>query len=157
MFYRILFFSIFFGSNINTQDNLKKDCMKCTEFSFVLKQSSQGNIGLFAAHDIAQGTLILDKPFELRVMQTKDIPKDFLQFSIPINSIESACPEHFDRMEIAWYMNHSSNPNIEKRIDVAYENVIDLLKALTFYAIKDIKAGDEILIDLHKVQQKFPS
>ncbi len=130
--------------------------MRCHEFSFVLKQSSQGNIGMFAAHDIAKGTLILDKPFKLRVMKTVEIPEEFKQFSIPINDIESACPERFDRMEIYWYINDSSiHPNIEKRIEVDYPSVIDLLEALTFYAIRDIKAGEEILIDLHKVQQSF--
>lgn len=151
MYQSLFFWFLFFISNIHADVDIKENNMKCSEFSFILKQSPQGNIGLFAAHDIAKGTLIFDQPFTLRVIKTNDIPAEFLQFSIPINDTESACPEHFDRMEVGWYMNHSSHPNIEKRIDVEYANVIDLLKALTFYAIKDIKAGEEILIDLDKV------
>ncbi|MBP6869916.1 SET domain-containing protein [Candidatus Babeliales bacterium] len=128
-----------------------------TEFSFLLKTLPNGTISIFATHDISEGTSIFNEPFALRVMKTKDVPDAFKDYYLPLNNEECVCPEKFDRMEIGWYLNHSSNPNIEKRVERNYENIIDFLQANSFYAIKNIKAGDEITMDLERVHKIIDS
>ncbi len=112
-----------------------------TEFSFVLKPSAIGGIGVFATHDISTGTRILSSSFSPRRMKIKDIPSDFLKYCIYINDEDCFCPERFDRMEIGWFLNHSFEPNIEKK----GENYI--------IAIRDITAGEEILIDYNQLSE----
>ena len=157
MYKKLLFgFVLFIGQSLCPSDNLNKDVMKTNEFSFLVKSRPTGDLGVCAAHDIAQGTELFHEPFEVRIMKSKDIPDEFKTYCIPINEEELACPERFDRMEIGWYMNVSStHANIEKRIGHTYDNTVELLAANTFYAIKDIKAGKEILIDVEPVREHF--
>ena len=51
-----------------------------------------------------------------------------------------ACPNDFSHMSIGWYLNHSSNPNAEH-------------KNYVYYSIRDIKAGEEILIDYNTLEE----
>ena len=74
--------------------------MNYSEFSFILKPSPLGGIGVFATHDVPIGSLLFNKEFELRILKIKDIPKELLQYCIYINDMECLCPERFDRMEI---------------------------------------------------------
>ena len=50
------------------------------------------------------------------------------------------CPRDFACMELGWYLNHSKNPN-------AYHNDYE------FYALTDIKVGQEILIDYNSLEE----
>jgi SET domain-containing protein len=110
-------------------------------FSFILRPSPIEGVGVFAAHDIAAGEKVLTGKFTNRKLKTKEIPEEFLRYCIFINDEECICPEKFDRMEIGWFLNHSNDPNIAKIADEA------------FIAIRDIKRGDEILIDYNKLDE----
>lgn len=119
----------------------------------MLKPSPLGGIGVFATHDIPAGTLLFNQNFEIRTMQVKDIPKALLPYCIYLNDEECLCPERFDRMEIGWYINHSSKPNIARRNKVSNAQAVKDLKARTVHAIRDIKAGEEIFIDYNSLDE----
>ncbi|MES2122317.1 MAG: SET domain-containing protein-lysine N-methyltransferase [Chlamydiota bacterium] len=108
-----------------------------SEFSAILKPSTISGIGVFAIHDIDIGVQVLPK-FSPREAKISDIPAEFLSYCISLDDEKCLCPKEFDRMEIGWYLNHSKNPNVEKRAD---GNV---------YTIMAIKAGEEILIDYNQ-------
>lgn len=112
--------------------------MKWSEFSFILKPSSLGGVGVFATHDIEVGTQVFSGIFSRRKMKVEDVPSDFIKYCIFLSDEECLCPERFDRMEIGWFVNHSDQPNIARREGV---NV----------AVHAIKAGDEILIDYNQL------
>jgi SET domain-containing protein len=114
---------------------------KWTEFSFILKPSPIGGIGVFATHDIPAGKQAFSGQFSPRKMAIKDVHADFLKYCIFVNDEECLCPERFDRMEIGWFLNHSDKPNIAKNAE-----------GLTI-AVRDIKAGDEILCDYNQLNE----
>lgn len=119
----------------------------------MLKPSPLGGIGVFATHDIPAGTLLFNRDFELRTLKVKDIPKPLLPYCIYLNDEECLCPERFDRMEIGWYINHSSKPNIARRNKVSNAQAVKDLKARTVHTTRDIKAGEEILIDYNSLNE----
>lgn len=112
-----------------------------TEFLFVLKPSPIAGIGVFAVQDIPAGSRVFFGGFSPRKMKTKEVPSEFLKYCIFINDEESICPERFDRMEIGWYLNHSEHPNIGK----------DAEKVTI--ALRDINAGEEIVIDYNSLNE----
>lgn len=124
--------------------------MLWTEFSFVLNASLLGGIGVFATHDIPAGTpLFRTNGHTVRILKITDIPVEFIKYCVYINNEECFCPERFDRMEIGWFINHSYEPNISsKEVEIDNNNVKP-----HFYAIKDIKAGDEILMDYNELNE----
>lgn len=114
--------------------------IEITEFSFILKPSSiSSRVGVFATKDIPNGTKIVFFPsdFEHRKLPKKEIPDEFLYYCVAETNEMWFCPQRFDRMEIAWYLNHSDKPNI-KRVEHG-----------TCYTLKEIKKGEEILIDFN--------
>jgi len=116
----------------------------------MLKPSSLGGVGVFATHDIPKGTHLFKTKYELRTLLIKDVPEPWLKYCIYINDKECLCPERFDRIEVGWFINHSSTPNIARK------NVItdvESFKERTLYAIQDIKAGDEIYIDYNSLNE----
>jgi hypothetical protein len=122
------------------------DLVKWTEFSSVLKPSLVDDLGVFATHDIPSGTVLFaGRKHKIRRLKIEDIPTELIKYCVNITNKECVCPERFDRMEIGWYINYSSTPNIakKKRDDLLAMDEI----SSEFYAIKDIKAGDEILLD----------
>lgn len=123
--------------------------MSWSEFSFILKPSPIGGIGVFATHDIAKGTPIFQREleFEIRIMKIEEVPAAFLPYCIYINDTECFCPKRFDHMQIGWYINHSATPNIAKTPSDPTLSPIENIKNRKVFAIKDIKEGDEILID----------
>ncbi len=109
------------------------------EFSFILKPSKYG-IGVFATHDIKKGTFLRTfgdaKKFEERVTKRKreDIPEEFRGYC-HFGEEYYLCPLDFGSMHIGWYLNHSAeDANTESRDTF-------------WYAKRDIKKGEEILID----------
>lgn len=113
-----------------------------SQYYYVLKPSTiQGaGIGVFAAQDLPKGTPLFRKDIsESRVAQIKDIPPMFLQYCIYINDQQCIAPTHFDRMTIGWYLNHSHTPNVT-HLPKSDPN-------FWFYALRDIKAGEELVID----------
>ncbi|MBI2774457.1 SET domain-containing protein [Candidatus Dependentiae bacterium] len=121
--------------------NLKVFCdeshTRINEFSFVLKPSLIAGVGIFAAHDIAKGTKIVFFPegYQHRMLPKKDIPEEFLKYCVAKTEEVWVAPHKFDHMEIAWYLNHSVDPNI-KRAEPG-----------SCYSLRDIQKGEEILIN----------
>lgn len=115
---------------------------KTDEFSFVLKPSSikDAGVGVFAVHSIVAGTklhLHTDNHVS-RELKPDKVPAELLKLCIAEENETYICPEHFNRVEMGWYVNHSLKPNIEKRED-------------GFHAIADIKPGDEIVMDYNSL------
>lgn len=115
------------------------------EFSFVLKPSKFG-VGVFTTHDIKKGTslrLFGDERSggqigsQERFFSTKDVPKQFKDYCIDYGD-KLLCPADFGSMPVGWYLNHSKIPN-------AFH------KDLDYYALRDIKAGEEITIDYNSL------
>lgn len=129
-------------------DNLKND-IYCR-----IKRSKVHGVGVFAIKDIPKGI----NPFKNLVDEnkkeyidihknkiknlSKDVKKmldDYLginednTYSIPIDGI--------NKMDISFFMNHSNNPNI------SIENSKDTEKYVIFYAKRNIKKGEELLIN----------
>ena len=118
-----------------------------TEFTFILKPSLLGGIGVFAACDIPEGMVVSRQDHVSRILRTKDVPQEFIKYCIHINDEECICPERFDRMEISWYLNHSDEPNIA--VKEVKPDETNGFKTYKVYATRNIKAGEEILMDYH--------
>ncbi len=114
--------------------------MQFTEFTFILRPSKLGGVGVFAAHDISQNTYLSFTKSSPRTMKIADVPANFLKFCIFLNQEECLAPERFDRMEIGWYLNHSHDPNIKK----IPGGII---------ALRDIKMDEEILMDYNQLNE----
>lgn len=127
--------------------------MEWSEYSFMVKPSPLGGVGVFAAHDIPKGTKLFNPNFNLRKLKIKDIPEPFLQYCIYVNDEECYAPERFDRMEIGWYINHSDNPNIARNNQVSFEEAVNNLQARSTHATRDIKAGEEILMNYNDLDE----
>ena len=105
---------------------------KTDEFSFLLKPSTIEGVGVFAAHNIKQGTrLRLFWAKEMRVL--KKVAPQFRRYGIKTGNLHHY-PQNFGRMSIGCYLNHSTQPN-------AFH------KDYIYYASRAIKKGEEILID----------
>lgn len=117
-----------------------------TEFSFVLRPSSYG-VGVFATHDIKQGTFLRlfgrsehqDNKEIVRVKHKAEVPELFRNFCLDRGE-SLICPQDFGHMQIGWYLNHSTKPNVE-------------LRDYTDYAARDIAAGEELTIDYNMLQE----
>lgn len=113
------------------------------EFSFILKPSKFG-VGVFAAHEIKSDTkLAINKEGgETRVLDVKDIPRVFKDFTIALEDGKRIAPKEFNHMWLVWYLNHSKNPNAELNV-----------KENNYYSIKDIREGEEILINYNSLDE----
>lgn len=116
------------------------------EFSFMLKPSTivpSIGIGVFATHRIRSGIKITVSPegSKGRRMQDKDLPEEFKKYCSAEKDDWYLCPQQFNRIEIGWYVNHSFDPNIEKRADSFW------------YTLKEINSGDEILFDYNTINE----
>lgn len=118
---------------------------KTTEFSFVLRPSEHG-VGVFAAEDIKKDThlrLFGDREtINLRslIRKKKDVPKIFHNYCIDRGD-ELICPADFGCMQLGWYLNHSNSPNTYPDDDYKW------------YALQDIKAGEEITINYNSLDE----
>lgn len=117
--------------------------MKTTSESFLLKPSriEQAGVGVFALHNIEPDTFLALKPKGKSVgvdRREEDIPKELLAYCVAKEGNIWRCPPDFSHMHMVWYLNHSPQPNAEKRED-------------GYYAIRSIKTGDEITIDYNSL------
>lgn len=112
-----------------------------TEFTFILKPSSIGGVGVFTTHDLPKDMQIFLGKHCPKKRTIKEVPEAFLKYCIFLNDEECISPERFDRMEIGWFLNHSDKPNITK---TAEGRVITL---------RDIQAGEEILMDYNELNE----
>ena len=115
------------------------------EFSFILKPSEHG-VGVFAVHDIKEGTYLRffgkEKLYEnrIRILKEKDVPKLFQDHCMSRGE-KLVCPEDFGQMPVGWYLNHSS-----KKFNAIHRN-------FNWFASRDIKAGEEILVDYNSLEE----
>lgn len=114
------------------------------EFSFILKPSKHG-VGAFAVHGIKKGTYLRlfgdEKKLEHRARKrkNKDVPEIFQQYCMNREGF-SICPKDFGAMSVGWYLNHSKTPNA---VHSDYR----------WYAMRDIEAGEEIVIDYNSLEE----
>lgn len=117
---------------------------KTTEFSFVVKSAKYG-VGVFTTHDIKKETCLRlfgeeKKTTDISIIRKKkDLPDFFIQYCIDRGET-MVCPKDFGHLEIGWFMNHSKNPN-------AFH------KNYHFYALRDIKEGEEITVDYNTFEE----
>jgi hypothetical protein len=113
-----------------------KPKLKTTEMSFVLRPSAVHGIGVFAVHTIKKNTLLrlFARDDKVRYLKSSTRLKAMLMYCVPNGDGYYACPADFGRMSVGWHLNHSDTPN-------AYH------KNYTYYAGRDIRAGEEITID----------
>ena len=109
---------------------------KTDEFSFRLKASNIGGVGVFALHDIDTDVMLALKTNEKVgiVRHKEDIPNELIEYCIANQDGTYTCPPEFNHMHLVWYLNHSNEPNATLR-----ENA--------YHSTKPIKAGEEIVID----------
>ena len=105
--------------------------------------SPTSGVGVFAIRDIPADTNIFDeRPSWLVWIDEADImglpeeiQKLYVDFGVPIDG-KIGCPSSFNEITPSWYVNHSKdNPNL-------YAD-----EGFVFKALRDIKAGEELLVD----------
>jgi hypothetical protein len=109
------------------------------ECQVALKPSPVGGVGAFAAMPMEKGQPVFSNSVPKRLLRIQDVPEEFLKYCIFINDEECLAPERFDRLEAAWFLNHSQDPNIEKTHDGR------------FCALRFIPMGEELFIDYNKL------
>jgi SET domain-containing protein len=117
------------------------------EFSFILKPSEHG-VGVFALHDIPANTylrLFGDKN-PRRFLRIDEVPEDLKGFCANRGD-HLICPPDFGYMPVGWYLNHSKTPNAEPRGGYNEQS------GYRFYAIQDIKSGEEVCIDYNSLEE----
>jgi len=101
-------------------------------------------IGVFAITDIKKGTLMFENDTtEMVWIDAKEtiglsdkLKKFYEDFCVlKDDGTLYGCPPNFNQLTMAWYMNHSDEPNVE--IDENYD----------FRTSKDIKDGEELTIN----------
>ncbi len=121
------------------------------EFSFVIKPAKYG-VGVFTTHDIKKGThlrLFVDEEstkYESRTLKKNDIPEIFRGYCLDRGDT-MICPPDFGALPIGWYVNHSSTPN------AAPGQNPNPHRRYRWYAIRDIKAEEEILFDYNNLEE----
>jgi hypothetical protein len=133
---------------IHTQNKEEQKFLPhCNVFTRLRRFDIHG-VGVFAIIDIPIGTYIFkgDKSeviwFTEREIGLSSLPEavqklynDFCVILPDGNSKKYGCPDSFNNMPLSWYLNESDNPNLACNKD--YD----------FYAIRDIKAGEELTVD----------
>jgi len=110
------------------------------EFSFVLKPSTIGGIGVFSTHGIVKGTMLALFPnLRTRFVSNEQMEKDprlkkFCEFYGVETGKGSYVARSFGHMQVGWFLNHSDAPNAHH-------------KRYKYFAIRDIDANEEITID----------
>lgn len=110
-----------------------------------LAPSRISGIGLIAIKSIPEDTVLFDYPSEFQEIRVSDIDllpgstkKLYDDFCI-FEGTNALCPVSFDRMDVSWYINHSTNPNC------IYDEEKDEVRT-----IKYIEIGSELTLDYFK-------
>jgi len=107
-----------------------------------IARSELHGVGVIAIRQIPKGTFIFgsddDKLRWVGARSVSRLPKTIKRlyddFCIK-KAGRYGCPTNFNKLTPAWYLNHSSNPNV----------AVD--KSCRFYALKHIKMGEELTAD----------
>ena len=105
-------------------------------------------VGVIAIRNIPKGTKIFPEDDSELIWKKRSalkldkLPLEFKQLYNQFCLIKDkgetyGCPKSFNLMTVAWYLNHSKNPNVG--CDEDY----------TFFALKDIEKGEELAADYH--------
>jgi hypothetical protein len=105
-------------------------------------------VGVFAISEIKKGTYVFygddAETVNVSVVNVSSLPhnvrKLYTDFCPTVNG-EYVCPKNFNLMTIAWYLNHSDDPNMACNED--YQ----------FYAQRDIHEGEELTSDYRTYDQ----
>lgn len=120
---------------------------KTDKHSFILKPSKAvgGGVGVFALHDIAEGTYLelFLKDFEEELLNEEEVPEELRGYCIYQENNKILCPKHFNRMDIGNYLNHSDNANTIYR------------KGKGYYSKRDIKKSEEIFSDYRDLSDQL--
>jgi len=116
------------------------------EFSFVLKPSPLGGIGVFCTHGIKKGTRLHLFPRGSRLITHKEIKLKTEVFGN--NKLINFCnfygvedkegfwvPKSFNCIDVGWYLNHSDN----------FNSIHD--EKYRYFNDKDLQGGEEITIN----------
>jgi hypothetical protein len=103
---------------------------------------AKGGVGVFAIRKIQKGRAIFSGDGDQMVWieegalpnKPKEIRKLYEDFSV-MKQKRYGCPPTFNQLTPAWYLNESKTPNVA--CDSEYE----------FYALRDIKPGEELTVD----------
>lgn len=121
-----------------------------TQYSYILKASSGKGIGVFALHDLSAGSSISEHSrFKVRLYKSNEIPQELKGHCTHLVNGNVIAPERFDQMPIFWYLNHSDSPNVI--IPEGISIVDDQWLVMQMYALRDIKAGEELFINYNEL------
>lgn len=114
---------------------------KTNHESFILKPSTVEGVGVFALHDIAEGTYmaLFREDFQEELRDVEDVPKELRGFCLNREDGRLLCPKFFNRMDIGNYVNHSESANMR------YE------KGRGYFAARDITAGEELFANYREL------
>ena len=108
------------------------------EFSFILKPSTLGGVGVFCTHGIAKGTrLVLFPDLKPRYFSKARLERDpRLQAFCQVYGVDvgSVVARSFRHMHVGWYLNHSGEPNAHQ-------------ERFKYFASRDIDANEAITIN----------
>ena len=112
-----------------------------------IQRSKLHGVGVFAVINIPKGTKVFQGEedeeilwFQKRALKLNRLPKAvralYQHFClIQDNGEKYGCPRSFNRMTTSWYLNHSKKPNIGSDPE------------FNFFALRKIKAGEELTVD----------
>ncbi len=112
------------------------------KYSFLLKPSTIEGVGVFITHAISAGTLLYKDKAEYEVNKIKDVHPEFIKYCLYLSNEECECPISYDNINVFWFINHSDTPNTEFR-----------RKDKSLYTLRNIKAGEELLMDYHTFKE----
>ena len=123
-----------------------------------------GGVGVFAIMNIKKGAPLFQKDNEEMLWVDETTAKSDRQKNPAIRSLyrdfpvykkgvhgkdgKFGCPANFNRLTVSWYINEpkrSGQPNV--RCNENYD----------FYALKDIKAGEELTVDYSEYSDPLPA
>ncbi len=106
-----------------------------------LKPSGIHGVGVFAIRNIPKGTKLFDANEEITWIEEKQVAhlpqslrKLYEDFCI-IRDGFYGCPNNFNNLTMAWYLNDSPNPNVT--VDENYD----------MWTIRNVAEGEELTID----------
>ena len=119
----------------------------------ILKPSKIHGIGCFTVRKIRKGEIVKNlwdnKDYKFvydrkKLLTCLKYPKKKLLYETYCIKTTSGwwCPLDFKRMSVVWYLNHSNKPNIVSNDE-----------GCTYRATRDIKAGEELMIDYKELDE----